>query len=200
MYCNCPSNLKSLDLFSSKDLSILDKISLSFIETFVLWRLVSAKILYSGKEWIFSTANITGQPTFFEGWISFLVLIGSAWLRVNLSFCVSQNFLFLLTFLSPPWWHWNRQLPKNKYGVPVRLIWFSSLLFSQHMKGDFYYHNRLSDKNVEKNVWIKFWYIFENYPAFCHHLPVYLPVYYDSRSGRSHIAKGERKPKLELLH
>ena len=41
MYCNCPGNLKSLDFFSSQDLSILDKTSLSFIEAFVLWCLVS---------------------------------------------------------------------------------------------------------------------------------------------------------------
>ena len=50
MYCNCPGGLKSLDFFSSQDLSMLDKISLNFIETFVLWRLVSAEILRSGKE------------------------------------------------------------------------------------------------------------------------------------------------------
>ena len=50
MYCNSLGTLKSLDFFSSQDLSMLDKISLSFIEAFVLWRSVSAKILYSGKE------------------------------------------------------------------------------------------------------------------------------------------------------
>ena len=53
---------------------MLDKISLSFIEAFVLWRLVSAEILYSGKELTF----VTGQSTFFEGRESFVVLIGSA--------------------------------------------------------------------------------------------------------------------------
>ena len=54
---------------------MLDKISLSFIEAFVLWRLVSAEILYSGKELTFF---VTGQSTFFEGRESFVVLIGSA--------------------------------------------------------------------------------------------------------------------------
>ena len=52
---------------------MLDKISLSFIEAFVLWRLASADILYSGKELTFF---VTGQPTFFEGRESFVVLIG----------------------------------------------------------------------------------------------------------------------------
>ena len=50
MCCNYPGNLKSLDFFSSQDLSMLDKTSHSFIEAFVLWRLVSAEIIYSGKE------------------------------------------------------------------------------------------------------------------------------------------------------
>ena len=50
MYCKYPGNLKSLDFFSSQDLSTLDKTSLSFIEVFVLWCLVSAEIIYSGKE------------------------------------------------------------------------------------------------------------------------------------------------------
>ena len=50
MYCNCLSNLESLDFFSSEDLSMLDKISLNFIEAFGLWRLVSAEIFCSGKE------------------------------------------------------------------------------------------------------------------------------------------------------
>ena len=98
--------------------------------------------------------------------MSFLVLIGSAWSPFNLSFCVSWNILFLRTFLCPPWWHWNWQLPKNKYGVPVNLIWFSRLLFSQHMKGNFDVDNRISNRDAEKNIWIKFWYIFNRKSSF----------------------------------
>ena len=150
MYCNCPGKLKSLNFFSSKDLNMLDKISFDFIEAFVLWRLVSAEILSSEKEQIFLTANITGQPTFFESWVSFLVLIGSAWSPVNFSFCVSRNFTFLVIFLSLPWWHWNWQLPRYKYGAPVNLIWFLPLLFSQHMKGNFDDDERISRKDAEK--------------------------------------------------
>ena len=59
MYCSCPGNLKSLEFFSSQDLSMLDNISLNFTEAFVLWRLVSAEVLCSRKEYIFLTANIT---------------------------------------------------------------------------------------------------------------------------------------------
>ena len=50
MYCYCAGSLKSLGFFSSQDLRMLDKTSLGFIGTYVLWCLVLAKTLCSRKE------------------------------------------------------------------------------------------------------------------------------------------------------
>ena len=129
---------------------------------------------------------------FFESWVSFLALIGSAWSLVNFSFCVSRNFAFLLIFLSLPWWHWNWLLPRNKYSVPVNLIWFLPLLFSQQMKGNFDDDERISRKDAEKETfWSKSGIFLMNYPAF---VTICLFINRgDSRSGKNTLHKEKKR-------
>ena len=45
-------------------------------------------------------------------------------------------------------------------------LMLSSLLFSQHTKGNFDANDSISSNDAEKNLWIKFWYIFNKLSSF----------------------------------
>ena len=147
-YSSCPagSNSSALMLksffstffwFSIYDLWILLKYAFIFFDVVDRFQLVSLSILNSGKRYILTTLNFTGQSNFFVGCDHFHVFTYWEWSLQSLP-CFAWWFSLILTFLSFPWWQLYCLVLRWRYGTPLKgMCRLLPFLYSQQTFGMF---------------------------------------------------------------